>query len=81
MKASEGKQGRGFVLRLEDGDILPDCIERFAEEKGVSAGYVVVVGGVGKGEVVVGPRHSSQMPPEPMLLPIDGAHELAAPTK
>ncbi|MEJ2740578.1 MAG: DNA-binding protein [Dehalococcoidia bacterium] len=77
MKASEGKPGRVFGLRLEDGDILPDCIERFAAEKGVSAGYVVVVGGVGEGEVVVGPRHSSQMPPEPMLLPIDGAHELA----
>ena len=27
--------------------------------------------------MVVGPRRSSQMPPEPMLLPIDGAHELA----
>lgn len=77
MKASEGKQGRVFVLRLEDGDVLPDCIEHFAAEKGVSAGYVVVVGGVGEGEVVVGPRLSSQMPPEPILLPVDGAHELA----
>jgi len=27
--------------------------------------------------VVVGPRESSAMPPEPMLLPIDGAHEVA----
>jgi predicted DNA-binding protein with PD1-like motif len=77
MKVSEGKPGRVFILRLEDGDILPDSIERFAAEKGVSAGYVVVVGGVGEGEVVVGPRNSSQMPPEPILLPIDGAHELA----
>jgi predicted DNA-binding protein with PD1-like motif len=77
MKAAEGKPGRVFVLRLEDGDVLPDCIEHFAAEKGISAGYVVVVGGVGEGEVVVGPRRSSQMPPEPMLLPIDGAHELA----
>jgi predicted DNA-binding protein with PD1-like motif len=77
MKAAEGKPGRVFVLRLEDGDVLPDCIEHFAAEKGISAGYVVVVGGVGEGEVVVGPRRSSQMPPEPMLLPVDGAHELA----
>lgn len=68
MKASEGKPGRVFILRLEDGDILPDSIERFAAEKGVSTGYVVVVGGVGEGEVVVGPRNSSQMPPEPILL-------------
>ena len=77
MKASEGKPGRVFVLRLEDGDMLPDCIEHFAAEKGVTAGYVVIVGGVGEGEVVVGPRDSSRMPPDPMLLPIDGAHELS----
>jgi uncharacterized protein len=35
------------------------------------------VGGIGGGQVVVGPRYSEQMPPEPMLLPIDGAHEVA----
>ena len=76
MKASEGKPGRVFVMRLEDEDMLPDCIERFAAQKGVLVGYVVVVGGIGEGEIVVGPRHSSQMPPEPMILPVDGAHEL-----
>ena len=26
---------------------------------------------------MVGPRRSHEMPPEPMLLPIDGAHEVA----
>ena len=77
MKASEGKLGRVFVLRLEDGDVVPDCIERFAEEKKISVGHVVMVGGIGGGEVVVGPRRSDEMPPEPMLLPIDGAHEVA----
>ena len=77
MKASEGRLGRVFVIRLEDGDRLPECIERFAEENGVSVGHVILVGGIGEGEVVVGPRHSHQMPPEPMLLPIDGAHEAA----
>ena len=77
MKASEGRLGRVFVLRLEDGDIVPDCIERFAEEKGISVGHVILVGGIGGGEVVVGPRHSDEMPPEPMLLPVDGAHEVA----
>ena len=77
MKASEGRVGRVFVLRLEDGDIVPDCIERFAEEKGISVGHVILVGGIGGGEVVVGPRRSDEMPPEPMLLTIDGAHEVA----
>ncbi|MBN1643596.1 MAG: DNA-binding protein [Dehalococcoidales bacterium] len=77
MKAGEGKRGRVFILRLEDGDVLPDCIERFAGEKGVKNGFVLLVGGIGKGQVVVGPRYTEEMPPDPMLLPIDGAHEVA----
>ncbi len=78
MKASEGAIGRVFVIRLEDGDVVPECIERFAEEKGVKVGHVILIGGLGSGQVVVGPRRSDAMPPEPMLLPIDGAHEVAA---
>ena len=76
MKACEGQIGRVFVMRLEDGDIVPDCIEQFAEENGISVGHAVLVGGIGNGEVVVGPKRSDEMPPEPMLLPIDGAHEV-----
>ena len=76
MKACQGKMGRVFVIRLEDGDVVPGCIERFAEEIGVSVGHGVLVGGFGGGEVVVGPRCSQEMPPQPMLLPVDGAHEV-----
>jgi len=76
MKACEGQMGRVFIMRLEDGDTVPGCIERFAEEKGVSVGQVILVGGIGGGEVVVGPRRSEEMPPQPMLLPVDGAHEV-----
>jgi predicted DNA-binding protein with PD1-like motif len=76
MKTSEGMLGRIFILRLDDGDEVPTCIERFAEEKGVLAGHVVLVGGIGGGEMVVGPRRSDEMPPDPMLLPVDGAHEV-----
>ena len=76
MKASEGRIGRVFVVRLEDGDILPDCLERFAAEKSIKVGQVILIGGIGDGEVVVGPRDSGEMPPEAMLLPVDGAHEV-----
>lgn len=76
MKASEGQIGRAFIIRLEDGDVLPGCIERFAEEKGISVGHVILVGGVNEGQIVVGPRRSEERPPEPMLLPVDGAHEV-----
>lgn len=77
MKASKGKLGRVFVIRLEDGDKLPDCIEQFAEKKGISVGHVILIGGIGEGQIVVGPRYSDVMPPEPMLLPLDGAHEVS----
>ncbi len=76
MKASEGRLGRVFVLRLEEGDIVPECIERFALEKGVKTGHVVLVGGIGGGEIVVGPRVSDEMPPDPVLHPVEGAHEV-----
>ncbi|MFC2071458.1 PPC domain-containing DNA-binding protein [Chloroflexota bacterium] len=77
MKACEGHIGRVFVIRLDDGDVVPDCLERFAEEKGISTGHVILIGGIGGGEVVVGPRSPEERPPEPMLLPVDGAHEVA----
>lgn len=77
MKASEGRLGRVFVIRFEDGDELPECIERFAEEKGVTTGHVILVGGIGSGRVVVGPENAEERPPQPMLLPISGVSEVA----
>ena len=76
MKACEGRIGRVFVMRLEDGEVVPVCIERFAEENGVSVGHAILVGGIGAGDIVVGQRCSEERPPTPMLLPIDGAHEV-----
>ena len=76
MQSAEGKMGRVFIIRLEEGDLLPAAIERFAAEKHINNGFVLLVGGIGSGQVVVGPRITDQMPPDPMLLPIDGAHEV-----
>jgi uncharacterized protein len=76
MQASEGHIGRIFILRLENGDKLPDCVETFAREKRIKAGSVLLIGGIGEGQIVVGPRYSEKLPPEPMLLPLDGAHEV-----
>lgn len=78
MKVAEGRIGRVFVLRLEDGDRLPDCIEDFATERGVAQGFCALVGGVGSGRIVVGPEDTVTMPPVPMLTELLGAHEAAA---
>ncbi|MFC1969100.1 PPC domain-containing DNA-binding protein [Chloroflexota bacterium] len=77
MKACQGKMGRVFLLRLEDGDKVPECIERFAEENDVAVGQAILIGGLWDGQVVVGPRRSDERPPQPMFLPIDEAHEVA----
>jgi len=76
MKASKGEIGRIFVIRLEDGDIVPACLEEFAKKENISIGFVTIIGGLGAGEVVTGPRRSDEMPPEPILLPVEGAHEV-----
>ena len=75
MKAAEGAIGRVFVLRLEDDDMIPGCIEAFALERGIRVGQVLFIGGLGSGEVVTGPRDSSRMPPDPIRIPVEGAHE------
>ena len=79
MKHSEGSIGRIFVIRLEDGDHLPDALEDFAAERGVSRAMCVLVGGIDEGgNIVVGPRERDTMPPEPMLLRLNGVHEVCA---
>ena len=41
MKYSEARQGRCFVVRLEDGDILHDELERFAEKVDAGAEFAI----------------------------------------
>lgn len=78
MKASEGKIGRVFVVRLETGDEVPACIETFAAEKDIAVAGVTFLGSVGRGRVVVGSSGSDRTPSDPLVLPFEGAHEVAA---
>ncbi len=75
MKATQGSVGRVFVLRLEDGDVVPGCIERFASEHGIGVAQVLLLGAFDEGIVVAGPRDSDTVPRKPILLPVDGIHE------
>jgi len=78
MKHSEGRTGRVFILRLEDGDEVPSCIERFAAEQGLTLATVTLIGGIGSGKVVVGPRDAESRPIEPVLHPLEAPHEVMA---
>ena len=78
MKFSECKQGRTFVIRLEQGDVLHAEIERFAREMCINAGVLVVVGGADKGStLVVGPERGDSFPVTPMTRILDNVHEIA----
>ncbi len=78
MKYAEAKPGRIFVLRIEDGEILHETIERFAKEKGIKAAAVLVIGGIGKGsKLVVGPEEADSRPVIPMEHVLDNVHEIS----
>ena len=79
MQYTEGKMGRTFIMRLHDGDHLPDVLEIFAMEHKVSSALCFFLGGVKEnGKVVVGPRDSTEIPPHPMVRLLDGVHEVCA---
>lgn len=78
MQAAEGRLGRVFVLRLEDGDRVPDVIEQFAAQQGVTRALCAMLGGVGGGTLVVGPEDGAAAAIVPMLKAIAGVHEVAA---
>lgn len=78
MIAKEAKLGRVFVLRLENGDRIPECIEDFASHRGIESAVCALVGGIGGGKVVVGPERPFESPISPMLKAIEQVHEAAA---
>lgn len=78
MKSAEGRIGRAFVLRLEDGDRIPDCIEQFAKENGIVGALCALLGGIGEGTLVVGPEDGDASPIVPILEHFKSVHEAAA---
>jgi predicted DNA-binding protein with PD1-like motif len=76
MQFTEAKFGRIFVLRLHDGDHLPEVLESFAAENNITTALCFFLGGVKeKGRVVVGPKDGNALPPEPMVTLLNGVHE------
>jgi predicted DNA-binding protein with PD1-like motif len=76
MKYSEARQGRVFVIRLEDGDIVHETIESFAETHGIRAATLVAVGGVDDGSrLIVGPEEGRAQPIMPMERSLRHVHE------
>lgn len=77
MKYSKSESGRIFILRLEDGEILQESIERFAGEMGIAAAIVQVIGGADKGsKLIVGPEKGRSATIKPMVHVLDEMHEI-----
>ncbi len=78
MKYSQAKQGRIFIIRLEDGDIIHQEIEKFAREKSIKAGALIILGGADQGsKLVVGPEHGRKEPIVPMEHILNNVSEIA----
>ncbi len=78
MKYSTGNLKRIFVVRLEDGDIINECLEQLAAKEQIKAAAVIAVGGADKGSVlVVGPKESrGQRPIKPQEAILADASEI-----
>jgi predicted DNA-binding protein with PD1-like motif len=78
MQFSQARPGRIFVLRLEDGEIVHEVVERFAQEQGIEAASLLILGGADDGSVlVVGPEKDRELPLQPTQTRLKNAHEIA----
>jgi predicted DNA-binding protein with PD1-like motif len=77
MQYSQAKQGRIFVIRLEDGEILHETIEQFAVTQGIRAAYLIILGGADRqSRLVVGPENGRAVPVSPMIHELENIHEI-----
>jgi len=78
MKYSEAKQGRIFVIRLEDGDIIHEELEEFARMHSIEAAALIAVGAVDEGsKLVVGPEQGRSETITPMEHVLSDVHEIS----
>jgi len=78
MKYSQAGLGRVFIIRLEDGEIVHEEIERFAMKHSIKAAALTVLGGADRGSrLVVGPEQDAARPITPMEHVLDNVREVA----
>jgi len=76
MESDTASQGRVFILRLHDGEILHGSVEDFALRNDIKAATVTAVGGAGKGsKMTVGPKVPITERIEPLYHVLNEPHE------
>jgi predicted DNA-binding protein with PD1-like motif len=77
MQFTEAKMGRVFVIRLHDGDRIPDVLESFAEQNKVNSALCFFVGGAkSDSRVVVGPKGGEALPVVTVVTLLTGISEV-----
>ncbi len=78
MRYAEAELGRVLVVRLEDGDVVHEAIERAAREAGIVRAAVMLLGGADAGSrVVVGPQDGRAAEIVPLEWVLSDVHEVA----
>ena len=79
MKYEATDLGRAWVIRLDDGDCLHDCIEEIAGREDVQRAVCLALGGAdAHSKLVVGPEDGRAAAITPQVLALQNVHEMAA---
>jgi predicted DNA-binding protein with PD1-like motif len=78
VRYGQARLGRVLVIRLEDGDVVHECVERAARAEGIARAAVLVLGGAdGGSRVVVGPDDGRAAEIVPLERVLHDVHEMA----
>lgn len=77
MQYAQGSIGRVFVVRLEDGERLPEALEALAREQEIREALVIYLGGAkGGSRLVVGPDAARPEAIVPLIHTLAGIQEV-----
>ncbi len=77
MQYVKGSTGRIFVIRFDNGDNLLESLKELIEKEEIKAGIIHIIGGMRKGNIVVGPE-KDEIPPKPVWKDINEPREIVA---
>lgn len=75
MQYTEGKIGRVFVVRIDDGEEMLASLRTFIAEKDIQAGSITFLGALMSGRMVTGPEEPV-IPPVPHFVMFEGGWEV-----
>ena len=78
MKITSARQGRVFVIRLENGDVVHECLEAAARREGITHAVCFLLGGAdAASRLVVGPADGQARQIVPTVITLDNVFEVA----